>query len=418
MLQFLSIYDFLIAGFMEFNSAWPFFVCMALVYFLASTPLFAIIDPPLAPQKTLRVSNIDGVRGFLAFGVFFGHATLYHEFLLGGVWGAGSTFFYSLLAQGAVSIFFMITGYLFWGRMIEHSGRPNWLHLYIGRVFRIGPLYLFAVLMMVLIVAVRTGFTLNVPLSELAVQILRWSTLGFFGGGPDINSYQHTGLLVAGVFWTLALEWKFYLSLLLISVATKSRVTHLPFSIAVFIVCIIKLLVKPSNGEATLTVCIALFAAGMVCASLEKLKLLLPVRLIVGSVLALGLLIVLGFTSEGTYSPLPIIILAAFFFLLVSGADIFGVLSSGPARRLGNVSYGIYILQGLVLTVILSNDATRNFALSSPIRHWIMVLICALLLFVISAATHLKIERTGMELGKRVARFLSAYMTKRFAAPG
>lgn len=136
MLQFLSIYDFLIAGFMDFNSAWPFFVCMALVYFLASTPLFAIIDPPSAPQKTLRVSNIDGVRGFLAFGVFFGHATLYHEFLLGGVWGTGSTFFYSLLAQGAVCIFFMITGYLprsrdtttiryGWKRRREHRSQNN-----------------------------------------------------------------------------------------------------------------------------------------------------------------------------------------------------------------------------------------------------------------------------------------------------
>ena len=147
---------------MEFYSIWPYFACMVLLLVLGCAPFFAIADTPPNPRGD-RFSNLDGLRGFLAFGVFFHHAAIYHQYLQDGQWILPPSRFYSLIGQAGVALFFMITGYLFWGRMIAERGRPNWIKLYTGRIFRIGPLYLFALAVMLLIVFQRTGFTLHVP---------------------------------------------------------------------------------------------------------------------------------------------------------------------------------------------------------------------------------------------------------------
>ena len=55
---------------MEFYSIWPYFACLVLLLALASAPFFAIADTPPNPCG-IRLSKLDGLRGFLAFGVFF-----------------------------------------------------------------------------------------------------------------------------------------------------------------------------------------------------------------------------------------------------------------------------------------------------------------------------------------------------------
>jgi peptidoglycan/LPS O-acetylase OafA/YrhL len=68
------------------------------------------------------------------------------------------------------------------------------------------------------------------------------------------------------------------------------------------------------------------------------------------------------------------------------------------------VSYGIYLLQGLVLTLVFSIAQARNLVLASPLGYWSMVLLCAVLLVVVATCTHVAVERTGIELGKRLGR--------------
>jgi peptidoglycan/LPS O-acetylase OafA/YrhL len=55
-------------------------------------------------------------------------------------------------------MFFMITGYLFYSQLLKQKGRPNWKKLYIGRIFRIIPLYWFAVALVVFGVAIHTNW--------------------------------------------------------------------------------------------------------------------------------------------------------------------------------------------------------------------------------------------------------------------
>jgi peptidoglycan/LPS O-acetylase OafA/YrhL len=387
---------------MQFYSIWPYFACMGLLLAVVSLPVFKVADTPPNPGGT-RISAIDGLRGFLAFGVFFHHAAIYHVYLMRGEWVLPPSRFYTLLGQAGVALFFMITGYLFWGRMIAERGRPDWVRLYIGRIFRIGPLYLFAIAVMLAIVGWRTGFHAALPLSVIARQIFPWAILGVYGGGPDVNGYAGTGILLAGITWTLAFEWKFYVSLILTALAARNARTHLPFAAIGLIFCLGKLYLAPGSIQnPTGASCAALFFAGMVCASLERRGLAVRLIGIAGTAIVAGLLCGVALIFTGIYGTGPILLLGGVFFLIVCGANLSGLLSSKPARRLGDISYGIYLLQGLVLTLVYSVEPVRLFALASPGGHWLVTCGCAVILLAVAAATHSWIERTGIDLGKRI----------------
>ena len=80
------------------------------------------------------------------------------------------------------------------------AANSDWAELYLGQVFRIGPLYLFAVAWMLAIVTVRTGFSFQSPPYDVFNEVTPWLALDFLGNGPDINGYHQTWLIVAGVF--------------------------------------------------------------------------------------------------------------------------------------------------------------------------------------------------------------------------
>jgi peptidoglycan/LPS O-acetylase OafA/YrhL len=384
-------------------SIWPYFAGMALLLSFASTPLFRAADVPPNPRGP-RISTLDGLRGFLALGVFFHHAAIYHRYLSDGAWQPPPSQFYTLTGQCGVAMFFMITGYLFWSRLIAEGGRPDWMQLYMGRVFRVGPLYLFAIAVAVVIVFARSQWKLHVPALQLARGLVRWLSLGLLHP-YDLNGYHNTMLLLAGVIWTLRFEWYFYLSLpALALVAARSRL-HLPFAAGALVLSLAYLVVYPQQAQtAPASVCTALFLVGMTCGSLGRLgwSARLPDALasaIVG--LLMGTVFIV---CDSGYTVSAAILLGGAFYLIASGCTVFGVLASRPARRLGDVSYGIYLLQGLVLTEVFSIDDIREIARGSSIGHWSMMLLCAILLITIATLTHVGIERTGIELGKSIGR--------------
>jgi peptidoglycan/LPS O-acetylase OafA/YrhL len=142
---------------LDYFSVWPFFLEIGLLLAIAATPLFRAADSPPIPT-TNRIGSFDGLRGFLALSVFFHHTAVYHDYLRTGTWQSPSSRFYLLLGPFGVSMFFMITGYLFYSQLLKQKGRPNWKKLYIGRIFRIIPLYWFAVALVVFGVAIHTNW--------------------------------------------------------------------------------------------------------------------------------------------------------------------------------------------------------------------------------------------------------------------
>lgn len=400
---------------MSYYTIWPVFACMTLIMALVATPLFKAADAPPSPHPD-RLVTLDGLRGFLALAVYFYHSAIYHRFLQpGGGWGYLPSRPYSLLGPLGVGFFFMITGYLFWSRLLAEHGRPDWVRLYIGRAFRIGPVYLVAAGSMIIFVLIATGMRLNLPLGEVASEIGTWLGLGFVVG-PDINAYGNTALVLAGVTWTLHCEWLFYLSLPLLALAARHRWLHLPLVAGGLILSLHLSRTQPPYlivNVIPVYIMIALFLAGMLCASLHRAGIVirLPDRL--ASVLVVGLILDIFARSPAIYIVSPVLLMGLVFYLVVSGCTVFGLLTSRPARRLGDVSYGIYIMQGLALATVLRPAPLRAIALASPIGHWALVLLGAAFLVVIATLAHALVERPGIALGKRVGRL--AGRTRLFA---
>lgn len=381
---------------MNLNTVWAYFALMTVAMAMAALPVFRFIDN--AAHTSTRYSAIDGLRGFLALSVFVFHLIVTHRFIETGIWNVPSSRFYALLGPVAVSLFFMITGFLFWGKMLRVNGRPRWRELYIGRLFRIGPMYLFVVLMMLYIVFARTGFHLHEPAGIVAGSVLQWLALGAIDTQPDVNGYQATHVL-AGVTWTIWYEWAFYASLMATAYFARGK-THLLFVLGTLALCLAgkALLGVDAMGFAVL------FLSGMAVASLlhEDMKLRISQNL--SSAIALACLVVIFATLHSGYGTFTAMLLAVFFYLVCSGATIFGLLTTTPAQRLGNISYSLYLMQGLVLTLVFAIDPIRNFAMASPQNYWAIGIVCACVLLLGAAIGYAFMERPGIAFGKRLIR--------------
>lgn len=381
---------------MILNTIWPYLALLAVSVGLAALPWFRFVDS--RPTTTARYAPLDGLRGFLAFSVFVFHLVVTHGYIETGEWEPPRARFYSLLGPVGVSLFFMITGFLFWGKLLRTQGRPRWHELYLGRVFRIGPMYLFVVLVMLYIVFARTGYQLQEPISEVTSSMLQWLALGILNTEPDVNGYPATHVL-AGVTWTISYEWGFYASLLAMSYFARAK-THIFFVLTLLGICLAG---KILLGNFILGMA-AVFACGMTVASLlhENWLPRMPSRL--ASTLSLVALTIVFLTLENGYGADTLVLLSIFFYLVGSGASLFGLLTNVAAQRLGNISYSLYLMQGLVLTLVFSISPIRNFALQTALNYWIIGGLCAALLVVAAALGYVFIERPGIALGKRLIK--------------
>jgi peptidoglycan/LPS O-acetylase OafA/YrhL len=385
---------------MTVYALWPYLVIMSVLFLLAASPLLRVADAPPSRHDS-RISALDGLRGVLALGVFFHHAAIYHGYLLDGQWRLPPSRFYTLIGQGAVAMFFMITGFLFWSRLINRKERIDWLALYVGRIFRIGPVYLVAVLCALIVIFLKVGFAPNVTAVELLDEIGHWLGLGYLPLTP-VNGYSDAPRVLADVTWTLHYEWLFYASLLALAIPARWPNLHLPFAAGALLLSLVYLPIHP--GAAAASVC--LFLSGMLCGSLLHEGIVVKAPNVITSATA-GFLIGLVFVAfNSAYTVGSIILLGGAFYFIASGSTLFGLLTSRPARRLGNVSYGIYLLQGLSFATVFMFASAKEAALGPPFGHWLIVLLCAVLLVSAATACHVLVERPGIALGKRLSDVL------------
>jgi len=384
------------AASLDYYSIWPYFVAMGLLLVLIHSPFFRLADSPPTDAKG-RVANVDGLRGFLAMAVVFQHVAVYHNYLLTAQWLYPQSHFYFLLGEVGVSFFFMITGYLFYTQLLRAQGFPNWRKLYVGRAFRILPLYWFAVILVLAGVLSHTGFHLRVPEVQFVSEILRWSAGGLFEAIP-INGYSETKRLIVAVIWTLRFEWIFYFSLPLLAIFVSLRKIGWLFPMIMLGFFLIHEALAPNP---TTFLYGALFCIGMGAAVLKFVRPHLEISGPWASLAALALLVIAFTVAKTSYSPVPALLLGAVFFLIVLGTDLFGILATRPARRMGNISYGLYLLQGPVFAGLLSFSAVRSLDTVSPLGHWAFALLEGVALISLATLAHVLIERPGIALGRR-----------------
>lgn len=412
----------------DIHQAWPYFAMLAAALAFAALPWFRAADraPPRADQGS---DTLDGLRGFLALSVFASHVIVHHEYLRTGVWKPSPSAFYNTAGLLGICLFFMITGFLFWNKLLKAGGRPGWKALYIGRVFRLGPMYLVAVLTMIAIVAYRTGFEWRVPPSQAIASALGWLALGIVPPPPTLNGYADTGTILAGVTWTLFFEWLFYFSLP-ISAWFVRRGSHLAFTSGLVALCLLTIAAASWHGGfepgvkprpvlflAILAELALMLGAGMFVASLlhagigARLRWQRPLWSVVAllCLVALFATMIAGAPRIGLAQLFLLCPLAgAFFFIVCSGNRLFGVLAWPASRRLSNLSYGIYLSQGLILVAVFAIPGVGAYAASSGLAFCLVYLGCALLLCASALLSYRYVEEPGIRMGKRIAGRLGA----------
>jgi len=357
----------------------------------------------LSVETGSRNVPLDGLRGYMAFGVFLYHSVIWYDYLRTGAWGPPPASVYRPVGDLCVKVFFMITAYLFVGKIIDAKRRPiDWLALFVSRVLRLTPLYLVAMLALVAMIGVLTQWTLQEPVGALVDHVGHWVAFTMLDA-PDVNGLHDTWLLIAGVTWTLGYVWLFYLSLPLLALMLRRRVP-----VAAVVICTVVVVwlvsIKP---DVFMPWSFVSGAAAAVLARTSSIAARLRGRG-AGLVVVAAVAWALFAQTIGPAKALTMVALIVGFLPIACGNPVFGLLTNRAALLLGEASYGIYLLHGLLLSLtfelLLGTSVARTL---SPAQHWVLVAGVGVVLVLVTCVTFRLIERPAMRSAHRVTSWLA-----------
>lgn len=375
---------------------------IALAVALAVGTGIARLGFPLPPPER-RLGCVDGLRGFLALSVLLHHFIVWLQVdRLGQPWGALSLNAFSSLGSGAVALFFMATGFVFYPRVLAGFGKTDWRTTFVGRVFRLLPLIVASIAAITIILLIRQHFQVQADPGAYAIAALQWLTSL---GEPPLLGVPDSGRLNAYVLWSLGYEWAFYLLILPLCAFIRDRLPKsmpswwLPAGLF-----IVTLAMRPLANALPLIRYLPLFAIGMLAFEVQARPEIAqrlrgwPVACAAVLALALGMT-----TSPWPYGPVQLVLYGLFFTAVAAGNSIFGVLRLRGALVLGDCSYGIYLIHGTVLSVLFTD--LNGFERLLPTAYLPMLLpAVAAAVVIIASLAHLGIERPGIRLGKQLAK--------------
>jgi peptidoglycan/LPS O-acetylase OafA/YrhL len=374
-----------------------------LVAFLTSWTIARV-----APSRvdTSRYASIDGLRGYLALLVFVHHAAIWYGYQRTGVWKAPPSNFYNNLGQAGVALFFSVTGFLFFDKLIAARTRGiDWLRLYVSRVLRLTPLYVFAVLTIFAFVMMLSGGAVRQPIGELLIAAMKW--LGFAVlGGPALNGVANPGLFVAGVFWTLSYEWLFYLMLPMLALIMRVRV-----GLPLILVSVGAVYFTFRSGRAIPELWV-MFSVGMGAALLRQSERVRQFAISAGAtVLAVACLLTCLFAFPTSRGLAQTMLLGVFFCTVAGGNNLFGALVTAASKSLGEVAYSMYLLHGFLLF------ATFTFLVGPHAlwTHWLIMITLTPLLIIVSHATYELVERSGIDATTTVTAAIQRWRPSRLS---
>lgn len=317
------------------NSSYGFYFAligsMALIAIIFSSRFFSFIDQNNRPE---RDNHLDGLRFLLASFVIFHHMDFYYNLFNNGHWASHSLGII-YLGRSGVALFFMITAYLFWGK-IKNKDYVNWLELYKNRFFRIAPLSFFVSTLAIVIILIKTKWDLTVPLTTQS--IASWFDAGLFDRKMPINGFNESRLVIAGVTWTLRWEWLYYMALPALFLLRKSGMA---LSMSLFFGSIFILREFFDNYHLW-----SYFFAGMLASDIKDS---INAKKLVLWPYFFSALAILYLITPSPNTQAFIIILSAVFITICLGFDGFGLFNTRGFIRLGHISYSLYLNQGIIL---------------------------------------------------------------------
>jgi len=374
----------------------PFFAALALL--VAALSLAMLRRWVAVPAVPRRNGTIDGLRGYLALGVVLHHSAIWYFYAQGEKWQLPPSAFYTHLGQSSVALFFMITGFLFYGKVLDAGDQGlDWSRLAVSRVLRLVPLYVCAIGSMLLVVLAMGSFELHDSLFTLAKGVVHWLlfTLTY---APDLNGLTGTGRILAGVYWSLPYEWYFYGCLPLLA----GLAGRLPPWWALALSAVVAFQFARFQPE---SYHLAAFAGGIAAAYTARWAVWQAVaESAKSSVFALGLLLGLVLGFDHAHGLVQVVMLALVFALVAAGCSLWGLLLHPSSRLLGELTYGLYLFHGIALYIVFGTGLLP--ATTSPLGHWIRVLALLPVLIGVCWLLHWAIERPAMGQVDRMTEWL------------
>ncbi len=382
---------------------------LAFLSAVAAAHLLATAGFPL-PSSEKRIGQIDGLRGFLALSVMVYHFIIWLQVTrLGGSWATPNFCFFGQVGSGAVALFFMATGLLFYPRILAGFRANSWPSVFISRIFRLVPMSAAAFVLVTLVVMLRTGHGLDARFFGAALQ---WISAA---GMPHLLGDSDPGRVNAYVLWSLKYEWQFYLiALPLCAMLMDLLRPGLPSLAAPVAVAVVATVCKKLFPDVGLWRYMSLFVAGMLAyeaQSRPKIARLLKSRAATWSAIAALLIATILFNSP---YDLAWPFYAMFFFAVAGGNDMGGLLRTRAALVLGECSYGIYLTHGIILFLLFTFGGSLTGLFATPLLPLLMPF-AALAVVLLTATTYLLVERPGIRAGRYFSNLWRSLSARKIA---
>ncbi|ELY3544417.1 acyltransferase [Cronobacter turicensis] len=336
--------------------------------------------------------------------VVFHHSGFFASFFTIGKWSLPSD---GLMYIGKVGVyvFFAISAFLFWGKTGASNKKVYWLALYANRFFRIAPLQFFCSALSIILILYFSGFPShhNVHIKD----ILPWFDAGLFNSRPDINDYHKSRVIMAGVTWTLQYEWFFYFSLPLIFLIRKLALPASIFALIIF-------LFFPVDSKVQyIFSLLSCFACGIICQEAYKR---IRVKKLTAEVILIMSIASLAIFQPSVHNGKASVLCGLIVYAVVNGASLFGLLSNKGSARLGEVSYSIYLMQGIIFYTFFKtiNASGVDIGIFS-VNYYLFTFLAFLLLVGISTLTFLFVEKPAIELGRWLNTLMKSHKDNRLA---
>jgi peptidoglycan/LPS O-acetylase OafA/YrhL len=344
----------------------------------------------VVPDASRRIGCIDGLRGYLALLVFVHHSLHWQYGLKDRHWGPQQGNVLANMGAASVALFFMITAILFYPKVVRRLSDTEWLAHFVSRIFRLTPLMWVATAGAVCVALMQNGFHLGGEPAVITLSVIQW--LSFYGT-PDLFGQPFTYRIIAGVTWSLVYEWGFYVVLPACSYFynfIKNRIRPLVLLVALFFF-FERLIIQGYLGP----LYYVMFVTGMIVAELIRIpKVAGILRSPWAAVIGLAALFCEFTFYHTAFAFAPTVLLAIFLAPVAAGNSYFKVLSLNGSVVLGEISYGIYLLHGIVLYVVTHALRWSNYYLLPVLAS--LVIVTAIL-------AHRLVEAPAIALGKRLA---------------
>lgn len=347
------------------------------------------------PHPDRRLGYLDGLRGLLAMMVLVHHFAIWVDFGGGAGWTTPKWAFFANLGRVGVSLFFMISGALFYEKVTRPMSLEGWSRLYISRVFRIVPLYWLAILLIIAIFLVQ-GYQF-VPGDSY--RLLQWI---LFYDVPEIMGEQATNIPL-NIAWTLWYEWIFYMSLPLIWLI--SLVVRTPNArLLLLALALVASFLTPSSLPFTVFLFVSVlpyFLIGMIAVEVKRHKRAsalfssraMGVLGLVAMMLELG---VEGQPFPARQDVLTILLLALVFLPMYFRSPGLFFFGWSPIIALGEWSFGIYLLHNTVHYVFFITFDLKSVSASLA---WLSLPLSAATTIIAAATCHMLVEKPFIKLG-------------------